>query len=135
MPNDGLAEAATEIIPDDPRVIGNYQILDCLDQGTLAAQILMRKIQGTSDLEDEVRSAKSFKNDTERQYKIRMEIIEQIYNRTNGIPYFTSTENDRYDSGVAAAIERITKCLGVKSVDITKLSKEELEPLLSHSLL
>ncbi len=50
-----------------------------------------------------------------------MEIIEQIYNRSSSqLPYITLTEDDRYNSVVIAATERIEKCLGVKSVSSIK---------------
>lgn len=108
-------------MPNNRRMIGNYEINDCINQGYLAAQILTHKFQGISDLEGELQTAKSFhkdgrdKNDfLERKYLIRMEIIDQIYNRNHyHIPYRVETEDDRYTAVVIAAAERIQNCLGL----------------------
>lgn len=108
-------------MPDNRRMIGNYEIDTCINQGYLAAQILTHKFQGISDLESELQFAKSFHKDgrdknnfLEQKYLIRMEIIDQIYNRNHPhMPYQVETEDERYIAVVMAAAERIQNCLGL----------------------
>lgn len=104
-------------MPDNPRIIGNYQISSCIREGDLAALILKHKFQELSTYESELRYLESMSTTgkfEENKYRVRKEIIERIYNpKSPDFPYTASSEDERYRAIAGAALDRVERCLGV----------------------
>lgn len=103
---------------DNKRLIGNYKITNCIDEGWLSAITLQHKFHDLSNYEDEIKSLERMKEKgvfLQHPYEVRKEIIERIYHpKYPDIEYFASNEIERTRAILLSATERIDKCLGVR---------------------